>query len=207
MSEITRREALGHLAAAFAAASVIEPGAAETAHAAVQQATAAAGGTYSPRALSSDQFRALSRLTDLIIPVDGDKPGAVHAGVPAWIDMLLNVNEDLKETYVTGLAWIDAATTRQHGTDFVGSTPAQQTALLDLIAFKQNSTPELDPGIAFFVLLRRMTVDGFYTSEIGMRDIYPGNTARTEFTVPQAAIDHVLSRSPFNSSGGDREVR
>lgn len=197
MSEITRREALGHLAAAFTAAAVIDPLAARTAHAAVQQAAAAAGGTYTPKALSPEQFATLSRLTDLIIPADNGKPGALQAGVPAWIDMLLNVNEELKARYVTGLTWIDSRMKTGQGTAFAVSTPAQQTALLDTIAFKKNSTPELDPGIEFFVLLRRMTVDGFYTSEIGMRDIYPGNTARAEFTVPQEAIDYVLNRSPF----------
>lgn len=197
MSEITRREALGHLAAAFAAATIVQPGAAEAAHAALQQATAAGGGTYAPKALSPEQFRTLSRLTDLIIPVDNEKPGALQAGVPGWIDMLLNVNAELKETYVAGLTWMDSTIKQRHETTFVAATPAQQTALLDAIAFKKNSTPELEPGIEFFVLLRRMTVDGFYSSEIGMRDLYPGNTARTEFTVPQDAIDYVLSRSPF----------
>ena len=43
-----------------------------------------------------------------------------------------------------------------------------------------------------------MTVDGFYTSEIGMRDIYPGGRApHNAFTVPQEAMDYVISRSPF----------
>ena len=197
MSEITRRDALGQLAAAFAAATVIEPLAAASAHAAARQATSAGGGTYTPKALSPEQFGTVSRLTDLIIPVDNGKPGALQAGVPAWIDMLLNVNEDLKATYVEGLTWIDATMTTRHGTAFVGSTTPQQTALLDTIAFKKNRTPEFEPGIDFFILLRRMTVDGFYTSEIGMRDIYPGNTPRTEFTVPQDAVDYVLNRSPF----------
>ena len=30
------------------------------------------------------QFRTLSRLTDLIIPADNGKPGAIQAGVPPW---------------------------------------------------------------------------------------------------------------------------
>ena len=197
MSEISRREALSQLAAAFAAAAVIEPLAAETAHAALQQATAAAGGIYTPKALSADQFRTLSSVTDLIIPIDSGKPGAVQAGVPAWIDMLLTVNEELKDTYVKGISWLDSTMQARHGMGFASAALSQQTALLDTIAFKKNRTAELDPGVDFFILLRRMTVDGFYTSEIGMRDIYPGNTARAEFTVPQDAIDYVLNRSPF----------
>ena len=61
--------------------------------------------------------------------------------------------------------------------DFVSATPGRQTALLDLIAYRRNQTPELAPGIEFFTWARRMTVDAFYTSEIGIKDIdYRGNT-------------------------------
>ena len=42
---------------------------------------------------------------------------------------------------------------QREGMTFVSATPPQQTALLDLIAFTKNSTPELEPGIEFFVLL------------------------------------------------------
>jgi hypothetical protein len=196
MSEITRREALGRLALAFTVAGTFEQLDAQQTHAAVHEATGA-GGTYSPRALTADQFRALERLADLIIPVDVGKPGAIQAQVPAWIDSLLEVNAELKERYVTGLDWLDTTMRAKHAADFASATLEQQTALLDQIAYQKNRSPELTPGIDFFVLARRMTVDGFYTSPIGMRDIYPGNTPRTAFTVPQAAYDHVLNRSPF----------
>jgi hypothetical protein len=197
MSEITRREALGRLAVAFAVAGTIDKLDAWQAHDMVHQSTAASGGRYAPKALSAEQFRTLERLADLIIPVDGGKPGAVQAEVPAWIDSLLAVNEELKARYTTGLAWLDQSMQRRHGSDFVSATPAQQTALLDQIAFQKNRSPELNPGIDFFVLARRMTVDGFYTSPTGMRDIYMGNMPVAEFKVPQEAYDYVLSRSPF----------
>lgn len=196
MSDITRRDALNRLAAAFAAAGLIDRLAATDAHAAVLQSTVG-GGPYSPQALDEHQFLTLSRLADLIIPVEDGRPGAVLAGVPAWIDSLLAVNAELTTRYRDGLAWIDAAIERQHGGDFISATPEQQTGLLDRIAYKKNRSAELDPGIDFFILLRRMTVDGFYTSPVGMRDIYQGNTARREFTIPQEAKDYVLSRSPF----------
>src|SRR5262245_19387857 len=113
MSEITRRQALVHLAAAFAAGATIDRWLAADVHAQLQSA-----GATSPKALSPQQFRTLERLTDLIIPVENGKPGALEAGVPAWIDALLNVNEDLKSRYVTGLNWLDATMTAQHGTAF-----------------------------------------------------------------------------------------
>jgi len=196
MSELTRRDVLQRLALAIAAAGAIDTLDAHEAHVAAQQATVAAGGKYAPKALSAHEFATLERLTDLIIPAD-DKPGALQAEVAPWIDLLLNVNADLKAKYTTGLAWLDAAVAADGAKDFVSATPAQQAALLDVIAYKKNRTPENAAGIDFFVLARRMTCDGFYTSPLGMRDVYMGNTPQAAFVVPQAAIEHVLSRSPL----------
>ena len=194
MSEITRRQVITQLAAAFAAAATVDYRLAREVHAQVQ-AVAADGSTA--KALSPKQFRTLERLTDLIIPVEGNAPGALQAGVPAWIDALVNVNADLKARYDTGLAWLDSATTTQGG-DFLAATSAQQTALLDVIAFKENRTADNAPGVDFFILLRRMTVDGFYTSDVGVRDINPGGRPpHATFVVPQEAVDYVISRSPF----------
>jgi gluconate 2-dehydrogenase gamma chain len=197
MSDISRRIALQRLALTFAAAGVIDAADAATAHHVVQDAARAAGGRYAPKALTAPQFAALERLTDLILPADGGKPGARQADVAAWIDTMLAVSDPLKARYTTGLAWIDEAVVAKGAKSFVKATPAQQTALLDVIAFRKNQTPETEPGVEFFVLLRRMTCDGFYTSAIGMRDVYKGNAPQAAFTVPQAAIDHVLNASPL----------
>src|SRR5690349_12894444 len=199
MSELTRRDVLQRLAAAIAAAGAVDLVDAREAHAAVLQAAAANGGGYAPKALSAHEFATLEKLTDLIVPADA-KPGAVQAGVAAWIDQLLNVNAELKAKYTTGLAWLDTRIAQSDAKgpaakDFVSATSAQQTALLDVIAYRKNRSPENDPGIDFFVLARRMTCDGFYTSDVGMRDVYLGNAPQARFTVPQAAIDHVLNRS------------
>jgi hypothetical protein len=194
MSEITRRQALGRLATAFAAGVAFDHWLAADLHAQLRSSGAAAA----PKALSPQQFRTLERLTDLIIPVENGKPGALQAGVPAWIDALLNVNEDLKSRYATGLAWLDQTMTTKSGTAFAAATPAQQTALLDVIAFKENRMPDNAPGVDFFILARRMTVDGFYTSDVGIRDINPGGRPpHDRFVVPQEAVDYVISRSPF----------
>ena len=194
MSEITRRDALQRLALAIAAAGAIDVVDAREAHAAVAQA--AAGSGYVPKALTAREFATLETLTDLIIPAD-DKPGAKQADVAAWIDQLLNVNAELKTKYAAGLAWLDTRIAQAAAKDFATATLAQQAALLDVIAYRRNRSPENDAGIEFFTLARRMTADGFYTSPVGMRDVYLGNTPQASFTVPQAAIDHVLSRSPL----------
>src|SRR5262245_44777868 len=136
MSDVTRREALTQLAAAFTAAATFDHWLAREVHAQVQSAA----GADAARSLSPQQFKTLERLTDLIIPAETGKPGALQAGVAAWIDALVNVNAELKSRYATGLGWIDTTMTARHGGDFVSATPAQQTALLDVIAFKENRT-------------------------------------------------------------------
>lgn len=197
MSEITRREALSQLAAAFAAAAVIDHVLAREVHA---QVAAIPPDARAPKALSMHEYQTLEKLADLIVPVDNGKPGALLAGVPAWIDSLVNVNADLKARYTEGLAWLDTTMQARHGTDFASAAPADQAALLDVIAFKKNRTADNATGVDFFILARRMTVDGYYTSDIGIHDINPGGRPpHATFTVPQEDVDYVISHSPFRS--------
>jgi gluconate 2-dehydrogenase subunit 3-like protein len=195
MSDVSRREAVRALAMAILGAGVVDRLAAQDAHHLVEQAMAAGGGAYTPTTLSAHEFQTLERLTELIIPAENGGPGAIQAGVAAWIDMVAGTNDRLKKIYVDGLAWMDTAMKTRGADDFLRATPEQQTALLDVIAFKKNASPELQPGIDFFIWARRMTVDGFYTSRVGMREIYLGNSPQFTFTVPQEAIDYALKRS------------
>lgn len=193
MSEITRRDVLRRLGVTLMATGVLDRVSAQEVH---HLAQSGSGGAYTPKALSEHEYKTLVRLTDLIIPVENGKPGAVAAGAAAWIDMLASENTQLKEIYSKGIEWIDAEMKRRNSPEFVSATPEQQTALLDVIAYRRNSTPELDPGIQFFTWVRRMTVDAFYTSEIGIADLdYRGNRPQATYPEPTEAIAYALRRS------------
>jgi Gluconate 2-dehydrogenase subunit 3 len=203
MSDITRRDVLRRLGATLMATGVLDRVSAQEVHH-LAMAQVAGDGAYTPKALSDHQYRTLVRFTDLIIPVENGKPGAVAAGAAAWIDMLASENPQIKDIYTNGLGWIDTAikarpssdSSSPAAADFVSSSPAQQTALLDQIAYRRNSSPELDPGIQFFTWVRRMTVDAFYTSEIGIADIdYRGNRPQATYPEPTEAIAYALKRS------------
>ena len=160
------------------------------------EARAAAGGMYSPKALSAHDYKTLERLTDLIIPVEKGAPGALAAGAAAWIDMMASENAELKGIYTKGLGWLDTAMVQRGQKDFVSAPPARQTDVLDLIAYRRNQTPELAPGVEFFSWARRMTVDAFYTSEIGIKDIdYRGNKPQMTYAAPTEAIEYALKKS------------
>ena len=70
--------------------------------------------------------------------------------------------------------------------------------MLDKIAYRKNRTPELAQGVRYFDWARRMTVDAYYTSAAGIREVgFKGNKGMAKFTVPQEAIDYAMKRSPF----------
>lgn len=194
MSDITRRDAVRRLGLALMATGVVDRLAAEEIHQLTAQA--AAGGSYAPKSFSAAEYRTLERLTDLIIPVENGRPGALAAGAAAWIDTISSENDKLREIYRSGFAWLDGAMAKRGAATFVAATPAQQTELLDLIAYRRNQSPELAPGIEFFTWVRRMTVDAFYTSEIGIKDIdYRGNSPMAAYSVPAESIAYALKRS------------
>ena len=193
MSDITRRDVLRRLGLTLMATGVLDRVSAQEVH---QMTAAARAGDYTPTAMSAHAYRTLERLTDLIIPVENGKPGAAAAGAAAWIDMLASENPQLKDIYANGLAWLDEAMKKRGAADFVSAPVPDQTALLDLIAYRRNASPELDPGIQFFTMARRMTVDAFYTSEIGIADIdYQGNRPQATYQAPTEAIAYALKRS------------
>jgi gluconate 2-dehydrogenase gamma chain len=193
MSEISRRDALRRLGLTLAATGLIDTLGAREVHALVGAQTT---GAYVPKSFTPEQYKTLERLTDLIIPVENGAPGAVAAGCAQWIDTISSENEQLKKIYRDGFAWLEETMKRRVASDFLSASTGQQTALLDLIAYRRNETPDLAPGIQFFSWVRRMTVDAFYTSEIGFRDIdYRGNSPQGSYPEPTEAIAYALKKS------------
>jgi hypothetical protein len=137
-------------------------------------------------------MQTMRKLAELIMP------GATEAGAAEYIDFLCSRNGDLALIYSGGLAWTDDYMRRRHNTDFIESKPADQTALLDRLAFRKNASPEIATGEQFFVWARNMVVDAYYTSPAGVAEIgFMGNKVRSEFSVPQEAVEYALKRSPF----------
>lgn len=107
----------------------------------------------------------LERLMELIIPADEHSPGAKAARVPAFADLMIATgSERAKTAWRTGLAAFSAA----------ARTEPLETALAR--AATEEGSPRSDLG-RFFVELKRMTVDGYYTSSIGIHEEmrYVGN--------------------------------
>lgn len=194
--EISRRELLRNIAISAALGGLSAEAAQHVHHVAAEEKKAA-GGVYQPKFFQAHEYKTLQKLADLIVPADERSPGALAAGAPEFIDLLCSQNAELGAIYTGGLAWLDREVERRHGARFVDSRPEQQTAMLDLIAHRKNDSAELGPGIVFFDWVRKMTVDAYYTSEVGIEELgYMGNGAMSEFKIPAEAIEYALKRSP-----------
>jgi hypothetical protein len=184
---VSRRDILKSLAIGAAAGSVLKAiplEAAEYAHRMVREEKTSAGGTYTPKFFNAHQYQTLQKLCQTIIPPDDRGAGAIEAGGPEFIDLLTNENIDYQLMLGGGLLWLDATCTDRYGKTYSDATPAQQTEILDLIAYRRNGELDesLSQGVAFFALLRNLTVDAYFTSEIGINDLqYQGNTFVKEF--------------------------
>ena len=180
---VSRRDILRTLAIGAVGSSVLQViplQAAEQVHRMVAQEKAhAPGAKYKPKFFSSRQYQTLCALCDAIIPPDDHSGGAVEAGAPEFIDLITSENKDYQVRLGGGLMWLDGICADRYGHAYLDATPAQKTEVLDLIAYKKHgiADPSLCPGIEFFSFLRKLTSDGFYTSEIGIADLqYIGNT-------------------------------
>jgi len=156
---------------------------------------------YTPKGLNAHEYATLQRLSDLIIPADEHSPGALATNAADFLDFLCSGSDDMKLIYTGGLGWLDEAMKhRYEGKSFLEASTQQQTAMLDLIAYRENRRQDalLGPGIDFFTWARKMVADAFYTHPLGVKDLgYMGNTAVAHFSVPQEAIDYAVKRSPF----------
>ena len=197
-SGVSRREVLKQVAMAVTAtgAGVFNFEAARVVHALAGEERQQTG-DYTLKQLTEQEFATVSRLAELIVPADTGGGSGVDAGAPEFIDLLCSQNDDLADIYHGGLAWLDATMRQREGRRFVDAGAGRQTAMLDALVEAERSEVRgtLGPGVEFFGWIRRMTVDAYYTSPIGVADLqYQGNTSMERFAVPREAIDFVNKR-------------
>ncbi len=88
-----------------------------------------------------------------------------------------------------GLRWLDMESLKRFEKSFTAITDQQRIQIVDDIAYPAKAKPEFKQGVAFFNLMRNLTATGFYTSEIGGKDIgYVGNRPNQWNGVPDGVL-------------------
>src|SRR5258707_14388408 len=187
-TQFPRRDVLKTLAIGAAGGSVLHSvplQAAQHVHRMIaQEKSHAPAGRYRPKFFSAHQYQTLSSLCDAIIPADEHSAGAVKAGAPEFIDLLTSENKDYQVALGGGMMWLDGLCSDRFGNTYLACSPDQKKQVLDFIAYRKSADKDavLSQGVEFFGFLRLLTSDGFYASEIGIKDLqYIGNTYVREF--------------------------
>ena len=103
-----------------------------------------------------------------------------------WLDFKRG---NLLPTIRGGLTWLDMECNRWFGTDFIDSAAGQRKQILDRIAYPKKAAPEDASAVAFFNHFRDLVVNGFFTSEIGIKDLpYLGNEPQSEWRGCPASV-------------------
>ena len=128
-----------------------------------------------PATLSPAQARTLTALAEVIIPRT-DTPGASEAGVTAFVDALLTgwLDAPDRDRFLAGLDEIDPRARAAHGADFADYPPERQVELvaqLDADLDDRRQDPEVDETRTFFYDVKRFTLAGYFTSQIGLRTL------------------------------------
>lgn len=121
-------------------------------------------------------------LGDLVIPKDAQSGSASDAGVPEFMDFIMNEYKGNQKWMREGLAWMNTESTKRFKKPFTAVAEAQQKQILDDIAFPKKAKPEFKAEVEFFTRFRDLTASGFYTSRMGVKDIgYMGNITMSEW--------------------------
>lgn len=134
---------------------------------------------------TADEMATITILGDIIIPKDEVSGSASDAKVPEFIEFIVKDMPQHQNPMRGGLRWLDVQCLKRYEKPFRTCTPKQQLEMVDAIAWPQKATSEMAQGASFFTLMRNLTSTGFYTSEIGKKDIgYMGNVPNQWNGVP-----------------------
>jgi len=135
-----------------------------------------------PKFFKADQMALIATISELIIPTDDHSPGAIAAEVPEFIDLMISESgADTKKLWTDGLAAVDRMSQTKNSAAFNKASKDQQIALLTEISKNEKSPKTTEEK--FFKAIKNMTIDGYYTSKIGIHEElqYKGNTYLKEF--------------------------
>ena len=147
-----------------------------------------------PNFFTEHEMATITLLADIIIPKDAVSGSATDAKVPEFIEFIVKDMPDHQVPMRGGLKWLDLHSYKKHSKAFTECSGKEQIGIVDEIAYPQKAAPALAQGVSFFNKIRDLVTTGFYTAEIGVKDLgYMGNVPNRWAGVP----DEVLKQHGF----------
>jgi gluconate 2-dehydrogenase gamma chain len=150
----------------------------------------AEGIAFAPKFFTASEYRTVRILSDMIIPRDERSGSATDAGVPEFMDFTMVDRPGSQKWMRDGLAWIDGQASSRFGKSFADATQSQRESILNDIAWPARAPAGMADGVSFFNRFRDLTATGFWTSQIGVKDLrYVGNVINPNWDgCPPAAL-------------------
>jgi len=140
---------------------------------------------------NKNELSKIKILANLILP-----PSPIgnieKAEILKFIEFIVKDVPSYQTTLRDGLIWLDDYSKNTFVKKFIECNKGEQTRVLDLIAYpNKNKTKEE----MFFSTLRNLVVTGYFTSEVGIKDLgYKGNQPNVWDGVPEEILkEHDLS--------------
>ncbi|HEY4206777.1 MAG TPA: gluconate 2-dehydrogenase subunit 3 family protein [Puia sp.] len=136
-----------------------------------------------------EEMAAITILGDIIIPKDEHSGSASDAKVPEFIEFIVKDMPAHQIPMRGGLRWLDVQCLNRYGKAFKDCSQQQQIEMVDEIAWPKKAKPENAQGVAFFNLMRNLVSTGFFTSQMGVKDLgYIGNAPNNWNGVPDDVL-------------------
>ncbi len=130
----------------------------------------------SEKFFTEHEMATITILADIIIPKDDKSGSASDAKVPEFIEFMVKDIPNYQVPMRGGLRWLDMQCLSRYNHPFKDASGQQQLEMVTDIAYPENVKPGMQPGVNFFNRMRDLTASGFYTTEMGVKDLgYVGN--------------------------------
>jgi hypothetical protein len=126
---------------------------------------------YTPQFFSPEEMALLDRAMEAILPADDHSPGAHEAQTSLFADLIVSTSpDDVRQDWRAGLRLLAVELENSTLTDWLDKAAVNE----------HNPQSALD---LFFIKLKQMTIEAYYTSRIGIHEDlqYQGNTYLKEF--------------------------
>lgn len=130
---------------------------------------------------TKNEIKKIKRLANLILPPT--PIGNIEkAEVPEFIEFIVKDVPSFQKKLRDGLNWIDDFSKKSFNKYFIESTEIEQKEILDSVAYPKNNKSKEEE---FFSTFRDLVVTGYFTSEVGLKDLgYKGNQPNVWDGVP-----------------------
>ena len=146
---------------------------------------------FSKKCFTNNQMKLISEISNLILPPN--EFGSVNdAEVPELIEFMAKDIPSYEKPLKEGLVALNQYSINKFQKVFIDCDENQQKSILDLMAFPdpELSNSEQSEDIKWFSLFRNLTMTGYYTSKVGIKELgYKGNTPNVWDGVPQDVLD------------------